>query len=51
MGAVFFVVIAPVALVLRIGRWDAMHRRLDPDAESYRVPSKEAPKENLENPF
>ena len=51
MGAVFFIVIAPVALVLRIGRWDAMHRRLDPDTESYRVLSKATPKENLENPF
>jgi len=51
MGTVFFVVIAPVALILRIGRWDAMHRRLDPEVESYRVPSKETPKENLENPF
>jgi hypothetical protein len=51
MGAVFFLVISPMALVLRIGRWDAMHRRMDPNAESYRMPSKEAPKENLENPF
>ena len=51
MGAVFFLVIAPVALILKLIKWDAMQRRFDDEAESYRVESHKPTKENLERPF
>jgi len=50
MGIVFFVVITPVALVLKIFGKDAMARKFD-DADSYRVPTEKAPPENLEKPY
>ena len=51
MGAVFFLVIFPVALVLRIGRWDAMQRKLDAGADTYRIERQSPSKDSLENPF
>ena len=50
MGIVFFVVITPVALVLKIVGNDPMARKFN-DGESYRVPTKKAPTENLEKPY
>ncbi len=50
MGIVFFVVITPVALILKIVGNDPMARKFD-DSESYRVPTKKAPTENLEKPY
>jgi len=50
MGIVFFVVITPVALILKIVGNDPMTRKFD-DSESYRVPTKKAPTENLEKPY
>jgi hypothetical protein len=51
LGAVFFLVFLPVALVMRtIGR-DSMARRLDPAASSYRTPSSKRPRDGLERPF
>ena len=50
MGIVFFVVITPVALILKIVGNDPMARKFD-DGESYRVPTKKAPTENLEKPY
>ena len=38
MGVVFFLLITPVALILKVLRKDAMKRRLD-DSESYRIDS------------
>ena len=51
MGAVFYLVIAPVALILRVVRWDAMRRKFDPAADSYRIGSRSPTKESLERPF
>ena len=51
MGTVFFLVIAPVALILKIAKWDAMNRKLDPEAESYRIASAKPSKDHLERPF
>lgn len=51
MGVLFFLIITPLALALKLGRWDAMHRRFDAGASSYRVPNEPKPKESLENPF
>ena len=51
MGGVFLIAIAPVAMLLRIARWDAMRRQLDSNVESYRVESKQPPRDNLEKPY
>jgi len=50
MGIVFFVIITPVAAVLKIFGKDPMARKFD-DIDSYRVPSAKAPPENLEKPY
>lgn len=50
MGIVFFLVITPVAIVLKILGKDAMARKFD-DTDSYRVPTEKAPPENLEKPY
>lgn len=51
LGIVFFLVFVPVALVMRLFGRDAMVRRFDDRAPSYRVPSQKAPREQLEKPF
>ena len=50
MGIVFFVVITPVALVLKIVGHDPMARKFD-DTDTYRVPTKKAPPNSLERPY
>ena len=50
LGIVFFLLITPVALVLKILGKDPMSRKFD-DSESYRVPAEKAPPENLEKPY
>ena len=51
MGVVFFLVIAPVSLGMRILGRDPMTRGFDDAAKSYRVASKKAPREHMEKPF
>lgn len=51
MGLVFFALIMPFGLVLKILGKDPMRRRSDAAAESYRIESAKPTKENLENPF
>ena len=51
LGLVFYLMFFPLGLVLRLFGWDAMHRRLNPDVESYRIASKAAQRDNMENPF
>ena len=51
LGIVFFVMISPMALVMRLMGKDPMRRALDPDQESYRIKSSKSPKEKLERPF
>jgi hypothetical protein len=51
IGAVFFVLIAPIALVLRAVRWDPLARKFDDVAETYRVQSEQPQADNLEKPF
>ena len=50
MGLVFYVVITPGAIFWKITGKDGMARKFD-DSESYRVPSRKAPPENLERPY
>lgn len=51
LGIVFFVMISPMALIMRLMGKDPMHRALDPNEKSYRVRSTKRPKEKLERPF
>ena len=51
LGTVFFCLILPMGLIMRIGKWDPMARKLDSSRTSYRVPSKPAPDKNMERPF
>ncbi len=51
LGVVFFLVILPVALVMKIVGRDPMARRFNERAASYRVSSHRAPRENMEKPY
>ena len=51
IGALFFIVIVPTGLVMRLAKSDPMRRRIDRDAASYRIESRKAPRENFERPF
>jgi len=51
LGLVFFLVILPMGWLKRIFGQDAMRRRFDAGAASYRIVSKASPAENLKRPF
>ena len=51
LGIVFFVIISPMAIVMRLMGKDPMQRSLDPDHKSYRVKSTKSPEDKLERPF
>jgi hypothetical protein len=51
LGLVFFILFAPVALLLRILGKDPLHRKLDDKASTYRVDSEKLPRERMEKPF
>ena len=50
LGIVFFLLITPVAIILKLLGKDPMARDFD-DSDSYRVPTEKAPPENLEKPY
>lgn len=51
MGIVFFAVIMPVGVVMRIFGWDPMSRKFDDGLESYRVDSDHISVSTLEKPY
>ncbi len=51
LGIVFFVMISPMAAIMRLWGKDPMQRTLDADRKSYRVKSTKSPREKLERPF
>ena len=51
LGLVFFVVITPVALVMKMMRKDPMARSLPAATNSYRVPSTKPAREKMERPY
>lgn len=51
MGAIFFVIVTPAALVIRLAGRDLLGRRFDPDATTYRVASERPAADSLKNPF
>jgi hypothetical protein len=51
LGLVFFVMFAPIALLLRLLGKDPLHRKLDDEAGTYRVVSNKLSRERMEKPF
>ena len=51
LGIVFFVVITPVALFMKIISRDALKRRLDVGENTYRVESSKKKREQIERPY
>ena len=49
LSVVFYVVVSPIALVLRLVRSDPLHRTFD-DSATYRTASRARAKESLERP-
>lgn len=51
LGLVFFLFFFPLGFLMRLFGWDAMARKLDDSAGSYRVASKRAKPQQLEKPY
>ena len=51
LGAVFFLLFAPLAIVFRLIGRDTMARNLDDSLQSYRVTSRKQHREKMERPF
>ena len=51
LGIVFFAIISPMAIVMRLMGKDPLQRTLDPNRKSYRGKSTKSPAEKLERPF
>lgn len=51
MGAIFYVLIAPVGVLMKLGKRDPMRRAFDRAAPSYRIASEPRPPAQLEKPF
>jgi hypothetical protein len=51
LGLVFFVIFAPVALLLKLLGKDALKQQLDASATSYRIASEQPPRDRMEKPY
>ncbi len=51
MFILFYGLFLPIGLVMRLFGWDAMHRKLTADKQSYRVPSQQRRKDHMSHPF
>ena len=51
MGLVFFLVITPAALIMKILRRDPLKRALTPDQTTYRVDSSKSARDSIERPY
>ena len=51
LGIVFYGFVLPMGLVMRLFGKDPMRRKLDSNQVTYRVPSKQPPRDQLERPF
>ena len=51
IGLIFFLMVTPMAFIMRVTGRDPMERRFDDRVKSYRTVSKKAPKSNMEKPF
>jgi len=48
---IFYLVVLPAGLIMRLFGKDPLARRFDANVPSYRIPSKPIPPEKMENPF
>jgi hypothetical protein len=51
LGVLFYMLVLPMGLIMRLFGKDPMARKVDNSASSYRVKSVEVPKDRLEKPF
>jgi hypothetical protein len=51
LGIVFYGLLLPMGLIMRLSGHDPMSRRLNDEAASYRIKHEKAPKESMERPF
>ncbi len=51
LGLMFFAMIFPIGILLKLFGKDSMDRKLDKDADTYRKITKQRNKEHLEKPF
>lgn len=51
LGVVYFVIITPMGLAMRLFRYDPMRRARDAAAESYRKPSDQTETRRFDRPF
>jgi len=51
LGIVFYLVVFPIGLLMRLKGHDPMARQADPDADSYRVQSHATDPNKMERPF
>ncbi|HAJ91415.1 MAG TPA: sxtJ [Gammaproteobacteria bacterium] len=51
LGLVFFVIFAPVALLIKLLGKDMLKQRLDASATSYRVASEQTSRDRMEKPY
>jgi hypothetical protein len=51
LGILFFLMFAPVALLLRLLGKDMLKRRLDASATTYRIASEQLPRDRMERPY
>ena len=51
LSVVYYVLVSPAALVLKIAGRDALHRRFDRASETYRTVSLATTRESLEKPY
>lgn len=51
MGLVFFLVITPIAVILKVMGKDAMNRKLTEDVSTYRIESTKTTRERIEKPY
>ena len=51
LGVLFYVLVLPMGLIMRLFGKDPMARKVDKSASSYRVKSVSEPKDRLEKPF
>jgi hypothetical protein len=51
LALLFYIVVTPMGLLMRLMGRDPMARKFEPGAQSYRTPSRRIPARNLERPF
>ena len=51
LGLIFYLLIMPMNLIMRLVNRDTMERKFDPSLSTYRIPSKLKTKESMEKPY